>query len=168
VRDKHEEAWKPRSGHVSVSGPISEGAEIGRPRWTDSLRKYKAEDGDKKDGRRGRDVDAGVPRQGIIARALGDRQIGGGENVTDDKRKALLDEYTPDLQRLRSQVGEAFMDGASLAVGLTVGPMLSVLSPDAVDPFMERLVALGEAGGGSVTGDQVITIVEDVLRDASS
>jgi hypothetical protein len=88
--------------------------------------------------------------------------------VTDDKRKALLDEYTPDLQRLRSQVGEAFMDGASLAVGLTVGPMLSVLSPDAVDPFMERLVALGEAGGGSVTGDQVITIVEDVLRDASS
>jgi hypothetical protein len=50
VRDKHEEAWKPRSGHVSVSGPISEGAEIGRPRWTDSLRKYKAEDGDKKMG----------------------------------------------------------------------------------------------------------------------
>jgi hypothetical protein len=50
VRDKHEEAWKPRSGHVSVSGPISEGAEIGRPRWTDRLRKYKAEDGDKKVG----------------------------------------------------------------------------------------------------------------------
>lgn len=46
--DKGLGSWEPRTGRVGEhSQAVSAGDKLGKPRWTDTLRRHNAEDGDK-------------------------------------------------------------------------------------------------------------------------